>query len=68
MSFFITGLLKNSCGAGKMAEGVKVLSTKPDDLSLIPESHRIGENRLSQVRHGRNAIPQVNKYNSKKIC
>ena len=67
MSFFITGLLKNSW-AGKMAEEVKVLSTKPDDLSLIPGSHRIGENRLSQVHHGRNAIPQVNKYNSKKIC
>ena len=34
MSFFITGLLKNSW-AGKMAQQVKVLATKPDDLSLI---------------------------------
>jgi hypothetical protein len=33
-----------------MAQQVKVLEAKPDDLSLIPETYKVGaENQLPQV-------------------
>ena len=32
------------CGAGEMTQWVKVITTKPDDLSSIAETHSDGEN------------------------
>ncbi|KAL6033281.1 hypothetical protein STEG23_036574 [Scotinomys teguina] len=37
--------LTASCGASKMAQSVKVLAAKTDDLSTIPQTHKVeGEN------------------------
>ena len=35
--------------ASEIAQGVKALATKPGDLSLIPETHKVGGNQLLQV-------------------
>lgn len=35
--------------AGKMVQPVKVLAGKPDDLSLIPGTQKVGENHFLQV-------------------
>lgn len=40
--------LKNCAGASEMAQRVKSLATKPNDLNLVPGTHMVeGENRLS---------------------
>ena len=39
------GMLELTSSKGQMAQSVKVPATKPDDLSLIPRTHRAeGEN------------------------
>lgn len=34
---------------GEMGQGIKVLATKSDNVSLITGSHMVGKNRLPEV-------------------
>lgn len=44
---FIVHSLKNNTGIGEMVQWVKVMETKPGDLSLIPGTHMVeGERQL----------------------
>ena len=44
------GLKTETFRAGKMAQWMRVLTTKPGNLSSIPRTHMVeGENRLLQV-------------------
>lgn len=53
-----------------MAQWVKVLVTKPDEVSSISRMHMVGETRLPQVHHGKHIphgyhgkhVPQVHRY------
>lgn len=45
-----TAAKETQCSIGKMAERIKVLADRPDDLSLIPENYTVeGENLPQQV-------------------
>lgn len=42
-------MYQKETGASRMAQCVKELARKPNDLSSIPGTHMIEENRLLQV-------------------